>query len=283
MTEIKSGTTKPVPGTFPKRDGIEPLNSLIGTEWDWWFPQSPPVEDVAKLVLNREPSKGVRNIIEYAGWLKDWDRCRDHGVYIWLIPRGKDDQRLRFVHVGRSTGTSTTMRTRTREHCLNQFRPKGPDGWRQWCTCDRIYKLPLARHEGDEFGSLAKCECLWDGDEVRARRISPPSVRDRFDAASKFLNSVRIVFLTPTGANAKQAATQVKWMEAVIGVAAAQLLDPSLDARAGKSAETTNSFTGEMNTLRKQCGPLPGDELKGVASWLNEEIEEMLPTTPRSV
>ncbi|QEE24261.1 hypothetical protein CS053_06910 [Rhodanobacter glycinis] len=68
-------------------------------------------------------------------------------------------------------------------------------------------------------------------------------------------------------------------MEAVIGVAAAQLLQPTPDVDANKCSETTNTLTGEMATLRNRYSPLKVDELTAVARWLNV-IEEMLPEKP---
>lgn len=278
MTEVRSGTTDPVPHTFPQRDGLERLNALVGKRWNWWFPQSSAFDGIADDLLSRDPCKQLPRI-KYADWLKELNAFGKAGVYIWLVPRPGNRGNRRLVHVGRTKGS---MLERTREHCRNQFRSSRrtdtPTCNAEWCTMDRIYMLPLGISADHDFGSLAKCRCLWDGDDIKDQTSGQPSVEERFAAAKEFLRHLRVVYLTPQ-VTPEQAATQIKWMEAVIGVAAAQLLQPTPDVDANKCSETTNTLTGEMATLRNRYSPLKVDELTAVARWLNV-IEEMLPEKP---
>lgn len=267
MLDVKA--TK-VPMTFPVRDGMAWLDRLRGSRWNCWLPPSSPVEEVRDLP---EPGKRLRGFMRYANWLNDTNPCGGKGVYLWLVPRPGARGGLRFIHVGMTTGS---MRVRTRHHCLQQFRCGGKE-WcesNEWCTFDLIHRLPLEGKYSDGLGSLGAP--LWDSewDRERAKSCAPKEIR--FEAAKHFLKELRVLYLAPVDSDC--ANDQIKAMEAVIGVAAAQLLDPDFTTETKRGRETTNTLSGKMGSMRR--AELNPSELQVVAAWLNS-IEPMLPEQRR--
>lgn len=264
MLDAKEDTIT-VPPDFPKRDGLDWFNALSGTCWNWWLSPSSPVAEVRDL-----PEPGNRlNVLRYADWLKAGIPCGDKGVYLWLVPRPGASGGLRFIHVGMSTAS---MRDRTHHHCLEQIRCRELG---EWCTADLIYKLPHDNNTYDDgFGSLG--EPLWDGGWNGERKARHVSMQERFGAAKHFLEKLQILYLTPADNN--QANARIKALEAIIAVAAAQLLDPSVTTGTKRGKETTNTLSGKMGSILH--ARLQPRELEVVAKWLNR-IQPMLPETQR--
>lgn len=256
MTEHKYGTLE-IGDDFPESNAIEEKT------WDWWFPQSSPFVELKCKLLSTPPPRRIT--ASYADWLASSNPCGRSGVYIWLLPRRPDSSAFRFVHVGMST---SSMLDRTRDHCLNQFR-RG-DGRKEFCMKDRIHRLPK-KGGGDDFGTLG--ESLWNGkiDSVD----SDPRFRleERFEAANTFLKAARVVYITPRSSQGQD--ESIKWLEAVIGVTAANLM--SLEGIKGEqSDETTNTLNNKMCSLSH----LYPEQHSKVGKWLNK-IVKMLPEEAR--
>lgn len=243
-----------VPDNFPMAGevGLAP--------WKWWSANTSPFVDLKWDLLSDKPRRAIT--ARYADWLTKPDascepevNIRGPGIYIWLLPR-PSGHGWRFVHIGIS---SRSMKERTYDHCLNQFR-KG-NGRDEYCMTDRIHCVPL---ESLGFGSLGTP--LWNGKVDGRRSTSPRELQTRYQAALEFLRASRVVYMSRPGITE----STLLCMEAVVARSAAELLN-SQPWDLNLSSETTNTMNQKMKGI-----VLTDEDLAVVARTLNEMLE-MLP------
>lgn len=180
--------------------------SLACGKWRYWSPVDSPF--VAR------KSKSGR--IEYAYWLKaGGDPLDRKGVYIWLAKR-PGGSGWRFVHVGISTKGASSLAKRTMTHIRNQF------------TVDRVHELKAAPND-QGLGSLGE----------------PINDEGRFDAAERFLKSLRVLYLVPEGSGPVDP-VRIRKMEGIIARAASYLFN-----RRGLIRGVVDSECEITNTLSK--------------------------------
>ncbi|WP_132982832.1 hypothetical protein [Thermomonas haemolytica] len=180
--------------------------NLACGKWRYWSPVDSPF--VAR------KSKSGR--IEYAHWLKaGGDPLDRKGVYIWLAKR-PGGSGWRFVHVGISTKGASSLAKRTMTHIRNQF------------TVDRVHELKAAPND-QGLGSLGE----------------PINDEGRFDAAERFLKSLRVLYLVPEGSGPVDP-VRIRKMEGIIARAASYLFN-----RRGLIRGVVDSECEITNTLSK--------------------------------